>query len=805
LKFESPDENLEYDRITAEISNLITEFASFGIKELREKESDEAEKAMYGTESRLFKTGTRNLIGIANSDVPETLVSLLAENKKSIDVITLLIESLASCSLYEPNSHKFSSMGVLKDLVLLMADAPDFRSYIVRISIEAIWNIIEVVGNEAVKTMSTEGEIVLALRRIFERVLKEGYKLDDKCLRNELAILINYVVTCPDSHRYFTERETTDDNEETDSFLDIICYYATHDELNSTVKFVGEGSEIAAKPMFTTRDEDIEFKKLLWTCVLYIVRDPNNTVAHEIIVNREFIAALLMYIDTNETALSQQRWQSLQMQEIQLHALSIIFNLIPLVPEHFHARDGHTILLQFLSTFSDYERKHGSLKALLNTSEYDYFKTDFAKIGIMEILLEVIQNVRDNSLDLRELAFNIISNICKDTRPNQKEFRRKGGIEILKDNLRIAEVDQSGNNKTFLLAVLDCLNFAVYGNKRSEIHFMEIEGVYILLDLLEESDECLRRLILSSICTILHNDKVFKYFVEWNSSKTTISASQLLIKLFEYEDKRYGVEYDNGIIKSIDRPLFPKSSYFSKKENIENEELKPEGNQLEGSRESGDRDGMGSRHSQTSIISNHPSQRSAMGSQMGSLHSVNSKRFKKLQAAIDAANKINKKTFSDSYFNKMIFDSSENKNNSADTAHNFDIRATIFLIFYRVGFDLHELTPTEKQRMEIIQLYPYLKTGEIWKDIKLELQDMGIKPTSDDDNWMETSIEEAIEHLDNAVYNQNLYGQEISMKEQEDLENYYSAIRLKNSAKGKTMNMGSKHQSMSGTESVRNE
>jgi len=113
-------------------------------------------------------------------------------------------------------------MGVLKDLVLLMADSPDFRSYLVRISIEAIWNIIEVAGNEAVHTMANEGEIVLALRKIFERVLKEGYKLDDKCLRNELAILINYIVTCPESHRYFTERETTDDNEETDSFLDIL-------------------------------------------------------------------------------------------------------------------------------------------------------------------------------------------------------------------------------------------------------------------------------------------------------------------------------------------------------------------------------------------------------------------------------------------------------------------------------------------------------------------------------------------------------------------------------------------------------
>ena len=93
-----------------------------------------------------------------------------------------------------------------------------------------------------------------------------------------------------------------------------------------------------------------------------------------------------------------------------------------------------------------------------------------------------------------------------------------------------------------------------------------------------------------------------------------------------------------------------------------------------------------------------------------------------------------------------------------DVAKDYDIRATIFGTFYRVGFDLHELTPQEKQRMEIIQLYPYLKNGEIWKDIKQELEDkvclqilisfQQTKPTSDDQHWMETCIEEALEQTE---------------------------------------------------------
>jgi len=126
---------------------------------------------------------------------------------------------------------------------------------------------------------------------------------------------------------------------------------------------------------------------------------------------------------------------------------------------------------------------------------------------------------------MREIAFNIISNISKDCRPNQKEFRRKGGIEIIKENLAFQNVEQTGNASTFLLSVLDCLNNAVFGNKRSELHFLDIEGVYVLLDLIENSEYALKRLSLSSLCTILENNKSFQYFVEWNSSKTTINAT----------------------------------------------------------------------------------------------------------------------------------------------------------------------------------------------------------------------------------------------------------------------------------------
>lgn len=73
--------------------------------------------------------------------------------------------------------------------------------------------------------------------------------------------------------------------------------------------------------------------------------------------------------------------------------------------------------------------------------------------------------------------------------------------------MQTGEVDQSGNSITFTLATLDCLKNSIYGNKRSELHFLDVEGVQILLDLIEICDYTLKRIALSCLCTILENQK----------------------------------------------------------------------------------------------------------------------------------------------------------------------------------------------------------------------------------------------------------------------------------------------------------
>jgi hypothetical protein len=76
--------------------------------------------------------------------------------------------------------------------------------------------------------MAGDQETVLCLRRPFDKVLREGYKYDDKCLRNEIAVLINYIATSVQSHQFFLEKENGEF-----SFLEFLIQCVVQDEFNT--------------------------------------------------------------------------------------------------------------------------------------------------------------------------------------------------------------------------------------------------------------------------------------------------------------------------------------------------------------------------------------------------------------------------------------------------------------------------------------------------------------------------------------------------------------------------------------------
>jgi len=97
--------------------------------------------------------------------------------------------------------------------------------------------------------------------------MKNGYKLEDKCLRNELLILINYLMVDEKTLYFFNEKsngpESMQQNQAT--FIDILLVYATVDEIT----FYNEStSNNNLRAFYGTTSEDLEFKKLIWSGVL---------------------------------------------------------------------------------------------------------------------------------------------------------------------------------------------------------------------------------------------------------------------------------------------------------------------------------------------------------------------------------------------------------------------------------------------------------------------------------------------------------------------------------------------------------
>ena len=79
---------------------------------------------------------------------------------------------------------------------------------------------------------------------------------------------------------------------------------------------------------------------------------------------------------------------------------------------------AHIYFVKMIQRYSDYERRLACMKTILQASKYDQFKNDFNNSGLIDVLLEIIGQNTGVHLDLREYAFNILSNLCCNNREN---------------------------------------------------------------------------------------------------------------------------------------------------------------------------------------------------------------------------------------------------------------------------------------------------------------------------------------------------------------------------------------------------
>ncbi len=282
-------------------------FCSEGIEDILKQEeslADKSQKLQFEASpmQRLQNNGTKNLRAMDKCELIEDIIYTMQYYSKKYEFLLPLLEMISNSVVYKSLCQKYTNYGILKDIIYVIFDCDDFRSYIVKSCFEIIWNSIEVVGIQAINLFAAE-DIIYSLKKLFENIMKNGYKLEDKCLRNELLILINYLMSDEKALYFFYEKQHLGEESQS-TFLDILLLYSTIDE----VTFQNEPLRTNnLRTFFGTSSEDLEFKKLIWSTVITAIQNDHAEII-QTVKDSQFIMGLLLYIDPLANSYAVNRW-----------------------------------------------------------------------------------------------------------------------------------------------------------------------------------------------------------------------------------------------------------------------------------------------------------------------------------------------------------------------------------------------------------------------------------------------------------------------------------------------------------------
>ena len=135
-------------------------------------------------------------------------------------------------------------------------------------------------------------------------------------------------------------------------------------------------------------------------------------------------------------------------------------------------------LTKFLTNNNDPERREKCLRAFNNASYFDEtYKLKITEEGVLDNLIDLLQHENENPIEIKELCFSIISNLCKDCNKHKRLFRQKGGIDLIVNNLKDPAITTSARYALYTVAILDCLWNSILGNKKSETVFLDNEVI----------------------------------------------------------------------------------------------------------------------------------------------------------------------------------------------------------------------------------------------------------------------------------------------------------------------------------------
>jgi len=745
------DRTATNERVRIEVAHTLACWSRFGLDE------DSVElRPNQPLIQAVADAGTPNLRILQQSQVMDELsASFRVEDSPEAIVITL--GAIRDMSLYRPLARQITNCGLISNLIHVIR-VNLLGSDVLLVAAEVLWNVLELDWDGAAEALGQE-DVIESFRDFMDAVLTRGYRFKDKIFRNDMMVLLMYISKRVENRRLFA----------TNGLMTLLlCHAITDscrkqlqgsDELQELLN-MGPTTSLATAELFSGRSkqsplqltnsqEDMEFRVLLWSTLARCCSDrsgneeDDETLTCAKVANDWlFVPSLLSYLDSTNPPSDQRQWSQEQRRKMQLEALSALFMLVQYMPTAFREAQGNSIVLTLLQETNSRDVQKKCLHLLqIAVRMGPEFAGELGELGAVGGLVELFTD-KDVPMSGRQLCISVLAGLCKGHEANCREFRKKGGVEAIREEVVYRPDETTDNHLYCTLSVVDCIWCAIVGNRKNEVRFLDAGGLFALLDVLEIAPLLLKRQIIGCLADLVQYKRAAKLFVQWNSQVTMKGALKILLELWQSEQEMAGSTTADGVLCDIDRPLNPiVTGDAGPGETMTERQGTANSDSSNGSR-AGDRIMQAQRFVASSISFNKG------GSTMRQ-----SKGPSDATAPGDVATSITDRQ---------------------------DCRAKIFSILSAkdIGFECHEaLNIAERQQMELVKLFPNCVELETWIKVQENLDKRGINPISADRKWIEDAIAERKEQTQWVLGVQTKLADERRSEEQASLHRFYEDIR----------------------------
>ncbi|KAK1944660.1 Cilia- and flagella-associated protein 69 [Phytophthora citrophthora] len=635
-----------------------------------------------------------------------------------------LIDLLYELSSYQRCAEVLVVSGTLYYIVFVLQNITNPQDELLPLCLEILWNVLDMSQEKmaTINKVNSRKELLevfrlrnatfflgneftfQALLHVLEMLLAQGYRQQDKEMRNECLMILHVLAKRRRSLDFFYSTGLTA----------CLFSYATSAELSHVKdKSSATASAITASNQYytTTSDEDFEFKQMLWFLLAEISYDHEANLSE--LAQFRFLDVWLSYVTAgSQKSGSSRKYSAPQLQILQWTALSALNHVTPFVVDHFYDIGGHEKLLKFLELNVGNEDFLAStwLLMLQISPPLPYFQAELGKLGAIETAVDIFEaSPSRNTFAIRRNAILACASMCRnDDGSNRRRFRQANGVHIL---INYLEFDPSHSvlEENILIGIIDAVRSCVIGDHESETAFINDDGVSKLLSILESASKALQHQTLAALAEICVNPAAIPSYQMWRSDQpgvnTNASANQVLLRLFadeEAAEKRSNQESTRDSKTPLVVSTNVRHSAFQSITTCRNPFI------------------VASESSDLAESTSRPQ----------------SPAFARLKDALKAAQGFSPGTQTTNSILQLKM---------GQTHPAVDMKAKIYSVLANVAFtgELENLAPQDQVMLEIAKEYPTFQLGEMWQNVERALYAEGIRPIYADALYIRKNIEHA--------------------------------------------------------------